>query len=37
LAVSCSAATVHIAVSEFALAKRTVGFGLGRTLFSLSW
>ena len=29
-------ATVHIAVSELSLAERTVGFGLGRTLLSLS-
>ena len=36
LAVSCDSATVHIAVSELSLAERTVGFGLGRTLLSLS-
>jgi hypothetical protein len=29
-------ATIHIAISGFALAKRTLGFGLGRTLLSLS-
>ena len=36
LALSWRSATVHIAVSELSLAERTVGFGLGRTLLSLS-
>ena len=35
-AFSWSSATVHIAISGFALAQRTLGFGLGRTLFPLS-
>ena len=36
LALSWRSATVHIAVSELSLAERTVGFGLGRTLLSLT-
>ena len=36
LAVSWNSATVHIAISGFALAQRSLGFGLGRTLLSLS-
>ncbi len=36
LALSWRSATVHIAVSKLSLAERTVGFGLGRTLLSLS-
>src|SRR5215467_12904044 len=36
LAVSWRPATVHIAISSFALANRTVDFDLGRPLFSLS-
>jgi hypothetical protein len=36
LAFSSKAATVRIAIAAFALAKRTFGFGLGRTLLSLS-
>ncbi len=35
-AVSWNSATVHIAISGFALAQRSLGFGLGRTVLSLS-
>src|SRR4030095_13980533 len=36
LAVSSISAAVHIAISGIALAKRTFGFALGRTLFPIS-
>ena len=36
LAVSSISAAVHIAISRIALAKRTFGFDLGRTLFPIS-